>query len=76
MKELKEGQGNARIREVRSKSNSSDDTNASRSSREDDLKVRVSFSSYRDLEFFRDETNLRYITILVLIGDKQHRENV
>ncbi|CAH8381811.1 unnamed protein product [Eruca vesicaria subsp. sativa] len=39
MKELKEEQGNARIREVRLKSNSSDDTNASRSSREDDLKV-------------------------------------
>ncbi|KAJ0261600.1 Inner centromere protein [Hirschfeldia incana] len=39
LKELKEEQGKARIREVRSKSNSSDDTNASRSSREDDLKV-------------------------------------
>ncbi|CAG7880033.1 unnamed protein product [Brassica rapa] len=39
LKELKEEQGNARIREARPKSNSSDDTNASRSSREDDLKV-------------------------------------
>ncbi|KAJ4869098.1 hypothetical protein Rs2_11350 [Raphanus sativus] len=39
LKELKEEQGNARIRAVRSKSNSSDDINASRSSREDDLKV-------------------------------------
>ncbi|KAJ4872667.1 hypothetical protein Rs2_45656 [Raphanus sativus] len=58
LKELKEEQGNARIRAVRSKSNSSDDINASRSSREDDLKVQVSFSSFRGLEFFRDETEI------------------